>query len=58
MASYGPATVTFTEIKKNKEFLPAFIKAKAMVRYAGAKKEYYKTIGLNESFRAWEMIPN
>lgn len=47
IGSYGPDTVKITEIKKNKEFLPAFIKAKAMVRYSGAKKEYYKALGLN-----------
>jgi hypothetical protein len=38
VTSYGPDQLKFKEIPKNKEFLPAFIKCKAMVRYSAAKK--------------------
>lgn len=57
VTSYGPEEVQFKEIRKNKEFLPAFIKCRAMMRYSKAKKETYDNIGLPQSFRAWEMLP-
>ena len=57
VTSYGPEEIDFKEIRKNKDFLPAFIKYRAMMRYTKAKREAYDNIGLPENFRAWEMLP-